>query len=70
MRLREARRCRMLEDLTFIVGQVAFKEYMARLWRRWTESLEHIDREEQLSSSSAKDALTSLKRPLLAPCWR
>jgi len=31
-----------------VFGQAVYKENMAGLWHRWTESLEHVDEKEQL----------------------
>jgi mitochondrial import inner membrane translocase subunit TIM54 len=45
----EAKRRRLLEGGTVIVGRPAFKEYMAGLRRGWTESVERIDEDERLS---------------------
>jgi len=53
--LTEAKRRRVLEGGTVIVGRAAFKEYVAGLRRGWTESLEHVDEEEQLSKELERD---------------
>ena len=54
--LTEAKRRRVLEGGTVIVGRAALKEYMAGLRRGWTESLERVDEEEQLSTELERDA--------------
>lgn len=53
--LTEAKRRRVLEGGTVIVGRAALKEYMAGLRRGWTESLERVDEEEQLSKALERD---------------
>ena len=53
--LTEAKRRRLLEGGTVIVGRAAFKEYAAGLRRGWTESLERVDDEEQLSNELERD---------------
>jgi import inner membrane translocase subunit TIM54 len=53
--LTEARRSRTLEGGTIIVGRPAFKEYVAGLRRGWTESLERLDEDEQLSRELEHD---------------
>ncbi|CAL1705676.1 unnamed protein product [Somion occarium] len=45
----EEKRKRELEGGLVIIGRPTFKEFMAGLKRGWTESLEKVDREEQLS---------------------
>jgi len=44
-----------LEGGTVIVGRPAIKEYMAGLRRGWTESLERVDEDEQLSRELEHD---------------
>ena len=51
----EAKRRRLLEGGTVIVGRPAFKEYMAGLRRGWTESIERFDEDEQLSRELESD---------------
>jgi import inner membrane translocase subunit TIM54 len=51
----EAKRRRAFEGGTVIVGRPAFKEYMAGLRRGWTESLERVDDDKQLSSQLERD---------------
>ncbi|KAI9466065.1 inner membrane protein import complex subunit Tim54-domain-containing protein [Lactarius psammicola] len=51
----DARRRRALDGGTVIVGRPAFKEYMAGLRRGWTDSLELVDRDEQLSRELESD---------------
>jgi import inner membrane translocase subunit TIM54 len=51
----DARRRRALDGGTVIVGRPAFKEYMVGLRRGWTESLELVDKEEQLSRELESD---------------
>jgi import inner membrane translocase subunit TIM54 len=46
--LAEAKRRRVHEGGTVIVGRPAFKEYVAGLRRGWTESLERLDEDERL----------------------
>ena len=53
--LTEAKQRRVLEGGTVIVGRAAFKEYMSGLRRGWTESLERVDDEEQLSKELERD---------------
>ena len=51
----DARRRRALDGGTVIVGRPAFKEYMVGLRRGWTESLELVDKDEQLSRELESD---------------
>ncbi|KAH9079274.1 inner membrane protein import complex subunit Tim54-domain-containing protein [Lactarius deliciosus] len=51
----DARRRRALDGGTIIVGRPAFKEYMAGLRRGWTDSLELVDKDEQLSRELESD---------------
>ncbi|KAH9966526.1 inner membrane protein import complex subunit Tim54-domain-containing protein [Russula dissimulans] len=51
----EAKRRRVHEGGTVIVGRPAFKEYMAGLRRGWTETLERVDPDEQLSRELESD---------------
>ena len=51
----EAKRRRVHEGGIVIVGRPAFKEYMAGFRRGWTESLERVDEEEQLSRELESD---------------
>ncbi|KAI0345304.1 hypothetical protein BDW22DRAFT_1390805 [Trametopsis cervina] len=51
----EARRKRELEGGVVLVGRPAFKEFMAGLKRGWTESLETVDKEEQLAKVLESD---------------
>lgn len=53
--LKEAKRRRVLEGGTVVVGRAAFKEYMAGLRRGWTESLERVDEEERLSKELERE---------------
>ena len=53
--LTEAKRRRVLEGGTVVVGRAAFKEYMAGLRRGWTESLERVDEEERLSKELERE---------------
>ena len=46
---------RELSGGSIIIGRHTFKEYMAGLKRGWSESLEAVDREEQLSQELAND---------------
>lgn len=54
-RMAEAKRRRVQEGGTVIVGRPAFKEYMAGLRRGWTESLERIEQDERLSRELETD---------------
>ncbi|THG99978.1 hypothetical protein EW026_g2489 [Hermanssonia centrifuga] len=51
----EAKQMRELEGGIVIVGRPTFKEYMAGLKRGWTESLEIVDKEENLARTLASD---------------
>jgi mitochondrial import inner membrane translocase subunit TIM54 len=51
----EAERRRALDGGTVIIGRPAFKEYIAGLRRGWTESLERIDKDEELSRELESD---------------
>jgi import inner membrane translocase subunit TIM54 len=51
----DARRRRALGGGTVIVGRPAFKEYMAGLRRGWTDSLELVDKDEELSRELESD---------------
>ena len=51
----DARRRRALDGGTVIVGRATFKEYMVGLRRGWTESLELVDKDEQLSKELESD---------------
>jgi import inner membrane translocase subunit TIM54 len=51
----DARRRRALDGGTVIVGRPAFKEYLVGLRRGWTESLELVDKDEQLSRELESD---------------
>ena len=51
----EAKRRRVHEGGAVIVGRPAFKEYMTGLRRGWTESLERVEQDEQLSRELESD---------------
>jgi mitochondrial import inner membrane translocase subunit TIM54 len=51
----EAERRRALDGGTVIIGRPAFKEYIVGLRRGWTESLERVDKDEQLSRELESD---------------
>ena len=51
----DAKRRRALDGGTVVVGRAAFKEYMAGLRRGWTDSLELIDKDDQLSRELESD---------------
>lgn len=51
----EDKRRRELEGGVVIVGRPTFKEFMAGLKKGWTDSLEPVDREEELARTLASD---------------
>ena len=51
----DAKRARELEGGIVIVGRPAFKEFMAGLKRGWSESLDIVDKEEQLAQILESD---------------
>jgi import inner membrane translocase subunit TIM54 len=51
----EAKRRRVHEGGTAIIGRPAFKEYLAGLRRGWTENLERLDEDEKLSRELEAD---------------
>ncbi|KAI0784391.1 inner membrane protein import complex subunit Tim54-domain-containing protein [Abortiporus biennis] len=51
----EAKRRRELEGGIVIIGRPTFKEFMSGLKRGWTEGLEKVDKEEQLSNELSSD---------------
>ncbi|KAI0312086.1 inner membrane protein import complex subunit Tim54-domain-containing protein [Amylostereum chailletii] len=64
----EEKRRRLLEGGTIVVGRPTFKEYMAGLHRGWTESLEKVDEEEQLSRQLEDDGhFDELETPAPSP---